>query len=361
MKEDNIKELYESIQLSENQNARILSAIEKKYESKKKSWSTYAITVAASFALLFMGSMIWYMGIHLQEENDTSTKKEIVTTETKHSNIAGETEDLRAKILENPGELVYLTSENLDGVDQALIDLNGDGEKEHLRFVLKETSSSQHYKGDLYVNNAKLKNVSGRKGDLGQGIDADIYGISLGTEDIYLVSLNSEVENGATTRFYSYTKDTSKNSYVLNNAGQLDTDIRHCEIKDGKITGTVCKDFMGTDCINMQWSISSDSSRSIVPDSKNGYFTYATTYTVNLKEKLPVAPDLAHPDATIIMKPQKVQYTRINVDFNMIYLEAEDGTTGWMKITHTEENQLGHVVALNKKVFEVFDGLRYAG
>lgn len=365
MNEDNIKELYESIQLREEQNKKILCAIEKKYQSKKKSCSTYVVTIAASFALFFMGSMLWYMGIHLQKENDTLTKEKMVIKETEQPKIAGETEDLRAKILEHPGELIYLTSENLDGIDQALIDLNGDGKKEHLRFVLKETSSSQHYKGDLYVNDVNLKTISGRKGDLGQGIDADIYGISLGTEDIYLVTLDSKGESGVTTHFYSYTENTkkapSKGHYVVNNVGQLDTDIRHCEIKDGIITGTVFKNFMGTDCINMQWSISSDSSQSIVPSSPNGYFTYAATYPVKLKEALPVAPDLNHPNTTIIMKPQKVQYTRISADFNMIYLEAEDGTTGWMEITHTEENPVGHVVALGQPVFEVFDGLRSAG
>lgn len=361
MNENNIKELYESIQLSEEQNAKILSAIKKKYQLKKKSWPTYIIRSAASLALFFMAGTIWYVGIHLQKEHDTLTKEPVVTTATIDSQITGQKEDLRSKILENPGELFYLTSENLDGINQALIDLNGDGEKEHLRFVLKETSSSQYYKGDLYVNNAKLKNVSGHKGNLGQGIDADIYGISLGTEDIYLVTLDSKGENGAATHFYSYTKDTSQNNYVLNNAGQLDTDIRHCQIKDKMITGTICNHIMGTTCINMQWSISSDASRSIVPTSPNGYFTYVDNYTANLKEALPVAPELDHPDAIIIMKPQQVRYTRISMDFNMVYLEAEDGTTGWVEVTHTKENSIGHVVALQKDVFEIFDGLSSAG
>ena len=81
---------------------------------------------------------------------------------------------------------------------------------------------------------------------------------------------------------------------------------------------------------------------------------YPNPYTLTLKVELPVYENMDSKE-TFIMKPQKVTITRTD-NKNFCYLEAEDGSKGWVKI----ENYSDFPDLPTAKGYDVFDGLCYA-
>lgn len=164
------------------------------------------------------------------------------------------------------------------------------------------------------------------------------------------------------TRFYCYDGDE------LLEAGSISADIRTIEMpieekspfdgvyreEDGTFKATFRADLIQTQWAWGYWFWNGEA-MVMREDTEYECVSYEGEYGwLTLLEPLEVYATMSENENPIIMSPQQVQCTRMGAE-EWIYLEAEDGTAGWLRL------ESGSIPSLGEKFpWEVFEGLYLA-
>lgn len=351
MKKKELQDLYGSMELSDAVNEKVLAEIKKGYRHRRKKWVNYALVAVAMLTALFVGGNLFYMTVRLQNEQEAGRnplqETPLPSDATDMEGISGENKDFRKLLLENTGKSICISNKNENGDYQSLIDLDGDGEKEFVTLTINEENAGD-YKASLCVEDAVLE-IEGSK----EEEDLYLYAISLEKEQIYLFTLGTNGKQ-STTHFYMYGKNYMTQKWQLWDKQEMAADIRECAVENGIVKG-LAEDPNGYGKIAMEWSMetggegiglySADGSLVYEYDREN---QHQKEYNLTLMKEVPVQKELGYPETSFTMQPQDVKITKITGYYSDLYVEAEDGTAGWVQVED------GKLVDLDENVSRVF-------
>lgn len=214
------------------------------------------------------------------------------------------------------------------------VDLDGDGIKENIFYSL----------ADFKINDISYKN--------------DIQDVYLDNPDrvTYIIADIDKKDNQKEIilKVEGPSDDPAAHIYTYNKGlvmlGKAETALNYTSFDgEGNFYGDVRLDVLQTWFAPESWSLRDNK---IIRNT--GHIYYPNQYIANeivLKEELPVYELIDSKEMTTI-KPQRVRITRTD-NKEKCYIEAEDGTTGWFKVT-----EFFRLVDLDNKIAtDVFDGL----
>ena len=265
-------------------------------------------------------------------------------------------EDARERVL--AGELLYMevTEENATA---GKLDLDGDGEDELICLESLEWNDKYDY-GMMFRADYRLRVNNVYYEGHGQSLDAQVILYSPDGKMILLALYDDGPSGDPSTIFYQY--DSENKQMLL--AGEIPTDLRRATIENGVVKGSFRADMIETQFAVGYW-IWNGTNMVLREDETYEFGLYNTRYGENgevwedgymrLKENLTVYTERNEGSKALTMVPQKVLCVRSDLK-EWIYLVAEDGTEGWLRVEFAKIPSLG-----NKASREVFDGLGFAG
>ena len=262
--------------------------------------------------------------------------------------------DARERILSGEILCMDVTEEN----DMAgNLDLDGDGQQE--RIYLEAVDG---YDGDNFDSTYRIRVENAYYEDYGDIVRPQVMTFSPDGETILLAIYDDGPSGDPLTTFFRY--DAAEQQ--LYEAGYVTGDLLKLEIDEERII--ICS--YRADMIETQWIIGYwiwDGERIVLRDDEIYEFRmYGMRYSdtgemwedghLVLKEPLIVYAKRDESSASTIMNPQKVYCTKTDLE-EWIYLEAEDGTEGWLRV-----EPFGKIPSAGgKESWEVFEGLGFAG
>lgn len=251
--------------------------------------------------------------------------------------------DARAQLLSDPGLILQLF-DHTKRETYAYVDLDGDDVAEKISFVAEDDGNTYDIMRDAHF---VLKVDDSALDGWAENLYNDLYAVSVDGEEILLALYADGPSSDSETLLYAY-RDGE-----LQKVGELENDIRYCRIEDGFIYGAGGNWVIQSVGVDAKWRIGDHGELEWVEQDT---YEFAIQNDVTLLVNLPVhsAPDMDSESHEV--QPQTVKFIKTDSSFTWVYLEAEDGDSGWFKV------ERGYLVTeLFMDSQDVFDNLILAG
>ena len=262
-------------------------------------------------------------------------------------------ENARARILAGEILCMDVTEENDTAGN---LDLDGDGKAERIYLEAVDGYDGSRLRSDYRI---RVNDVYFEK--YGDTVRPQVMTFSPDGETILLAVYDDGPSSDPLTTFYKF--DAAKQQ--VHEAGYVTGDLLELEIdQEGVIICSYRADMIETQFIKGYWIW--DGKQIVLRDDEvYEYYQYTERYSddgtsweggyIKLKETLTVYAERNEESEAFTMKPQNVYCVRTDLK-EWIYLEAEDGTKGWLRVEF-----FGKIPSLGgKDSREVFDGLGFA-
>lgn len=251
--------------------------------------------------------------------------------------------DIREQLLSSPGLILQLSNRTTTET-YAYVDLDGDDVAEKVSFIAEDEGNTYDIVPDAHF---VLKVDDSALDGWAENLYNDIYAVSVDGEEILLALYEDGPSSDPETLLYAY-RDGK-----LQKVGELENDIRYCRIEDGFIYGAGDGQVIQSIWVDAKWRIGEQGELEWVEQDT---YEFTIQNDVTLLVTLPVhsAPDMDSESHEV--QPQTVKFIKTDSTFTWVYLEAEDGDSGWFKV------ERGYFVTeLRMDSQNVFDNLILAG
>lgn len=249
---------------------------------------------------------------------------------------------IRAELLAEPGKVLHLSMRTMTET-YAYIDMDGDGVTE--KIVLAPQDEERYY--DLSFDNYVLSVGDSSLVQWGENVHNDLYAFSMDGKEILILVLEDGPSADDASMLYAY-----REGKVVK-VGQMASHICDGDVKNGRISGSERGDVIQSDYISVYWHIGESGLLEKVPQDS---YDYAAQNDIELLVALPVHKEHDLESEKFEIQPQTVKFLKTDSTFSWVYVQAEDGSAGWVYV----EN-FGHIVELGKDYDEVFEGLHMFG
>ncbi len=243
---------------------------------------------------------------------------------------------VREYILAHPEELIKI-SNRYQGWTEAFIDMDGDGKAEEIVVEGIEEQYDAYDHHYLKCNDWKEERFSCR-------LSNEIWAFSPNGTNIFVVLYEDGPSADPKTGFWRYAEGR------LVEAGSIGHPIQNLDIREGVIHAAMGAYVLQTDWVFVQYGVNLSGDIALIPQQ---VYTFASQNDVSLKKNLTLYTS-AKGSENFVLEPQKVKFVQVTGDFSWVYLEAEDGQTGWFEVEDFD------TLADGRKTGEVFDGLYIA-
>lgn len=234
--------------------------------------------------------------------------------------------------------LLYEVNKIYNLGQSAEMDIDGDGKKDtitYVRGVSESGNSMDHYV--LTINENELKGVGNR-------MEWDLLALSLDGKELFLIIYDDGPSADPLSSFYQY------DDGILEHIGDMDDDIRACQIKDNQIFGMFRCDLIQTQVAYGSWKINAEG-KLVAEEYEEYRLVDDDQYKSTLLMDLPVHKEKDLSTEITVIAPQKVAFLKTDLN-NWTYVEAVDGTGGWM---YNNEDRI--IEELGLAPMDVFENL----
>lgn len=247
-------------------------------------------------------------------------------------------------ILKNKCTLMNISHQMEDG-NMAYLDMDGDGMPEKIILEPSKEFAEWHRYSALDYYSLQIGGASFEGS--GDNVFNNLWALSLDGKTVLLVLYEDGASGDPYTHFFRYI-----NGQIIEIGGFAE-DIQYCRLsQEGIIMGTMRKDIVQTDWIDMSWQLNeSGQLEEILQET----YDFQVRNEVRLCEDLPLYKEVGNQQTAFMVNPQMVKFLKTTADWGWVLIETADGQQGWAQIENYK------VVDLDKDVMEVFEALNMAG